>query len=339
MLRILFYVLIATGTVTVLYPASLMAAAGFSVSPLIIEYASEERDIINRDLTLTNSTDKPIRLYASVHQIEVGEQTEVKEFVTPSMTDRATDITSWISITRARLELKPQGTLTVPLTIRVHPSTPPGTYHALIGFASGPNRDEIESKVISGDAASVILKITIAEDTREQIHIVSFAADRFSVKPESNELSFTIENSGDVPLTPQGEIIIYDTTGKELTAIKANSAGVTIMPGERTVITEPLPFISRVGRNKAYLTLTYGQNSAAVFDTAFYYSMPWYYLAGLFLGLAFLLTLIALAFRRAFGGGVVDDQHLFDVPLFVRESHDHDEYDHDLDLKNGNKNH
>jgi hypothetical protein len=318
-------------------PGSIFAASGFSVSPLIIEYASEERDIINRDLTITNSTDKPIRLYASVHQIEVGDQTEVKDFVTPSMTDRATDITSWISITRARLELKPQGTLTVPLTIRVHPSTPPGTYHALIGFASGPNRDEIEKKVKAGDAASVILKITIAENTREQIHIASFAADRFSVKPESNDFSFTVENTGDVPLTPQGEIIIYDTTGKELTAVPANSAGITIAPGERTVITEPLPFINRIGRNKAYLSLTYGQNSAAVFDTAFYYSMPWYYLAGLFTILTLFLSFIAYAFRRAFSGGPLDDDRMYDVPVFVRDARDHTEYDHDLDLKNGNK--
>jgi len=317
-------------------PSTLFAAAGFSVSPLIIEYASEGRDIINRDITLTNSTDRPVRLYASVHEIEVGEQTDVKEFVTPSMTDRATTITSWIQITRARLELPPNGTLTVPLTIRVHPNTPPGTYHALIGFASGPNRDEIESKVRAGDAASVILKISIAEDIREQIHIVSFAADRFSVKPDSNDLSFTIENTGDVPLKPEGEIIIYDTSGKELAAIAANSAGVTIAPGERTVITEPMPFIARIGRNKAYLTLNYGQNNAAVFDTAFYYSMPWYYLAGLFALLTLVLTFIAYAFRRAFGGGAVDEEGLYDVPLFVREAHDHDAFDHDLDLKNGN---
>ncbi len=313
------------------------AASGFSVSPLIIEYSSEGRDIISRDLTLTNTTDKPIRLYSSVHEIAVGNETEVKDFITPSMTDRATTITSWIQITRARLELPPRGTLTVPLTIRVHPNTPPGTYHALIGFASGPNRDEIEAKVKAGDAASAILKITIEEDIREQIHIVSFVADRFSVKPESNELSFTVENTGDVPLKPEGEIIIYDTTGKELTSVPANSAGITLAPGERSVISEPLPFMDRIGRNKAYLTLTYGANKAAVFDTAFYYSMPWYYLAGLFALLTVLLSIVAYAFRRAFGGGPVDDDRLYDVPLFVRDFHDHDEYDHDLNLKHDNK--
>lgn len=329
MIRNLLFFIILIG----LFPTTSFAAAGFSVSPLIIEYSSEGRDIINRDITLTNNSDKQIRLYASVHEIEVGEQTEVKDFVTPSMTDRSTTITSWLQITRSRLELPAHGTLTVPLTVRVHPQTPPGTYHALIGFASGPDRDDIEAKVKAGDAASVILKITIAENTREQIHVVSFAADRFSVKPDSSNLTFTLENTGDVPLKPEGEIIIYDTTGKELAAVPANSAGVTIAPGERTVITEPLPFMSRIGRNKAYLSLTYGENKAAVFDTAFYYSMPWYYLAGLFALLTILLSLVAFAFRRAMGNGIAADDSLYDVPLFVREFHDHDKYDHDLNLK------
>ncbi len=335
-LTVIIFLLSLAICATTAGPSLVLAAANFSASPLIIDYTTEGRDIINRDIILTNNTNRPTRIYASVHEVEVevGEEAGVHEFVTPSMTDRSTTITSWLEISRARLELPANGTLTVPLTIRIHPNTPPGTYHALIGFATGPNRDDIEAKVISGQAASVILKITIKDDKREQLHLVSFATDRFTLRETDNKLSFTIENTGDIPLTPEGDVIIYDTSGKELASLNVNSGKVTIAPGERVQIYEDLPFINRIGRNKAYLTLQYGENQATVFDTAFYYSIPWYYLFIIFTLLALILSLVAWVFKRAFTREDREDDQLYDLPMFVKNSREHTEYDHDINLKN-----
>jgi hypothetical protein len=315
-------------------------AANFTVSPLLLDYNAEARDIINRDIILTNTTDKPIRAYASVHEVVMGEGTEIKEFVPASMSEsRATSITSWLEISRARLEIPPNGTLSVPLTIRINPETPPGTYHAIVGFAAGRNRDEIESQVMRGDGVSAILKIVVDDTRQEQLHLVNFITKRFVVLPNDNTLSFTLENTGDIPLTPAGEVIIYDTTGREVASVTANSAGETVLPGERLVVTEPLPYTARVGRNKAYLSLEYGANRATVFDTAFYYSVPWYYLFGLVLVLTFILFLLIWIFKRAFAGDGYDQvDSVYEVPLFYRNAHDHEEHDHDLDLKNNAKN-
>jgi hypothetical protein len=324
--------------VALFIPLSSYAVANFTASPLIIDYTTEGRDIISRDITLTNNTDRPVRIYASVHEIEVDGVGEVREFVPASMSDRSVSITSWLEISRARLEIPARGTLVVPLTLRIHPTAPPGEYHALIGFATGANRDDIEAKVMSGQAASVLLKITIADQSREQLQVVSFTTDRFTVTDDEYAMVVELENTGDTVVSPAGEVIIYDTSGKEIAAVPVNTGGRSIAPGERVEIYEPLPFIDRLGKNKAYLNLTYGENLAAVSDTAFYYSIPWYYLAVFVSLLLGVLSMLIWVFKRAFvGGDAYLDEHVHDLPMFVKQSHDHATYEHDLNLKHEDK--
>lgn len=315
-------------------PATVFAVANFSVSPLIIDLTTEKRDIINRDLVLTNNSDLPVRLYASVHEISTEPGQKVHQFVTPSMTNRDTTITSWLEITRARLSIPAKGSLTVPLTIRISPNTPPGTYHGLIGFADGRNRDDIEAKVVSGQAATVLLQITIADKKRELLNLINFTTDRFVVNGDDNSIAFTLENTGDKALIPKGEVIIYDTTGKELLSIPVNTAGEEIKPGEQARLTEALPMLNELGRNKAYLSLTYGENQAAVYDTAYYFSLPWYYLLLLLAILVLILIIVVWFFKRAYGSqNMAYDADLYDLPMYVKTKGEYSAFDHDLNLK------
>lgn len=312
------------------------AASAFTVTPLLIDVDSEERDIIEKTITLTNHTDTPTRVYAAVNEVTAGDSTEILQFVPGSMSDRSTSITSWIEVSRARQVIPAQGSLSLPLTIRVNPNTPPGTYQALVGFASGANRDEIEQKILTGQGLGTLVKITIADKRIEQLNLVSFVADRFTLGNPESQMSYTLENTGDTPLTPAGEIIIYNTKGEELTAITVNPKKTAILPGERTEYSEALPFLGQFGKNKAYLSLNYGnKNQAALFDTAFYYSVPWYYIAGLGLLLLIVLMSLILLFRRL---TPTTDQYLetglYELPMFVKDGKDHQPYDHDLNLKN-----
>lgn len=315
------------------------AASTFTVTPIFIDQTAEERDIFTKELTLTNLTSRPTRIYASVNEVNVDDNTEILDFVSASMSDRTTSITSWLEISRARLELPANGELKIPLKIKVNPKAVPGVYYAYIGFASGANVDEIEKKIKSGQGNGTVLKITIADDTKEQISLVSFTADRFSYNETDSNVNFTLENTGDVPLAPSGEVIIYNTKGNELGSIVVNEEGSVIQPGERVEFSKTLPFVNSLGRNKAYLSLDYGvKNQANVFDTTFYYSVPWYFILGFFISLLTLLLITTLVIRKLFTtNGDSLEQGVYELPLFVKQSHDHSEYDHDLNLKNESK--
>ena len=326
-------------TFVFLMQSEVYAASTFAVAPIFIDQTAEERDIFTHEITLTNLSDKPTRIYASVNEVNVADNTKILDFVPASMSDRTSSVTSWLEITRARLELPGSGELKVSLKIKINPKAVPGIYYAYIGFASGANVDEIEQKIKSGQGNGTILKISIADDSKEQISLVSFRADRFSYNDTDSKLTLIMENTGDVPLAPNGEVIIYNTKGTELSTVPVNEEGKIINPGERVEFSKTLPFVNSLGKNKAYLSLNYGvKNQASVFDTTFYYSVPWFYIAAFFFFLMTLFIVISLLIKRQFNSGAETLEHgVYELPLFVKQSHDHNKFDHDLDLKNEKK--
>lgn len=311
-------------------------ASSFSVTPLIIDIDAEARDSFVHSLTLTSHDSRPQRLFASVHEITVGDTSEIKSFVPASMSDRAVSITSWIEISRGRIDLKPEEATEIPLTIRVNHNTPPGLYHALVSFSHGVNRDEAEAKVLTGQGTGVLLRISVGGKQEAFLKLVSFTTDRFSLSSDTGLITYTLENTGDVPLSPKGDVIIYDSRGKELTVVTLDDSHTEqILPGQKLTFTKDLPFINRLGKNKAFLSLEYGSDQrAALYDTNFYYSIPWFYLVAIMVLLLTVLVGLLLLFRRGAASGAYDDHvDVHDVPLFVGKVREHSEYEHDINLK------
>jgi len=314
------------------------ALAEYSVSPLIIDIEADPHDTFTETLSLQNFDDRPLRLYASVNEITLGEGSEIKSFVPASMGDRTTSVTSWIEISRARIDLAPGEAKDLPLTIRVNQNTPPGTYHAFVGFGSGSNRDIAQAKVLEGQGMGAVVRIVVGGKQEEFLRLVSFTTDRFSVTPDKGQITYVLENTGDVPLSPTGDVIIYDSRGRELTSISlVDEAVPSIAPGEKLTYTKNLPYMNRLGKNKAYLSLEYGiQNRAALYDTNFYYSVPWFYLVIIMILLAIVLAVLVILIRRGSSrGSYVEEQEAQDVPMFVGKKREHNEYDHDINLKGG----
>ena len=320
-------------TISLLFPLQALYAS-VTVSPLLVDVTAEARDNFTRTITLSNADGNNLRLYASVHEIEVGEGEEIQAFVPASMSDRAASITSWIEITRGRIELASGESKEIPLTIRVNQNAASGLYHAYIGFASGTNRDDAEAKILSGQASGVVLRILVGGKQEEFLKLTSFTTDRISYTDTKGTIRYTLENTGDVPLTPKGDVIIYDSRGKELTVVSLNADGKSVIqPGEKILYTENLPFINRIGKNKAFLSLEYGiENRAALYDTNFYYSIPIYFLILIVVLLAIVLTGTILMLRRGGRVELVESHEAHDLPLFVRTNKDHSEYEHDIDL-------
>ncbi len=322
-------------TILLLSTPLLAAAAEVTIRPFLIDQTLSPRDVGESIVTLKSDYDiRKAVLYATVNEITVDAVGEIKEFVSPVMTDRTNTITSWIEVTRGRIEVLPGETVEVPIAVRVHPYAEPGEYHAFIGFVETSNRPKAEAIALAGEAKGVLLKVVVSDERVDTMRISSFLIDRFMTDPKGSTITIEVENTGDIASAPNGEIVFYDSRGIEIASVPVNEEAADVAPGETVTLTTAVPFTDDLGRYKANLSLRYGLDQrAALYDTTYFYLMPLHLLLAIFGGILFIAIIVALLFRRVLSTHG-DDDDCQDVTMYVRDGHDPNPKDHDIDLKN-----
>lgn len=325
--------------ITFLIPTSFVVAGEYSVRPFLIDVTAEPRETITETVQLTNDSEyRKYVVYATVNEISVDKEGEIKEFVSPVMTDRTNTVTSWIEVIRGRIEIEPGEKEEIPIILRINPFAEPGEYHAFVGFVPAPNRPKAESIAMSGEADGVVVKITVADKREDSMKISGFVINRFITDDSKREVDVVIENTGDLPSAPKGEIIFYDSTGVEIDSTPFNTDGIVIAPGETATLKGVVPVDEKLGKFKANLSLKYGENQkASLYDTTTFFLLPLNLLLLIFGGILLGAIVVALLFRKAFFTSHVDAEDGEMVTMYVKEGHDPIPQDHDIDLKNTNK--
>jgi len=311
-------------------------AAKVTIAPLLVEVEMSQRDVVTRDILLTNQMDYKLVLFATVNEVALGTTGEIKEFITPSMTDQSATVTSWTEITRGRIEIEPHGTTTVPLTFRLSPYAKAGVYTEFIGFVPEANRDLAEAAAMRGDADGVMVKISVNQKNTNLLKIVSFLSKRFIFKDEDRQIKIELENGGDVETTPTGEIIFYNSRGGEVGSIKVNESNSSIAPHQRKTYVAEIPFNDKLGRFKANVRLDYGNGpqKSTIFDTTQFFMIPLVVLLiliALIVGLSLLITFFLLrTMRQGNRAANLEDNQL---PLYIRNDREHETKDHDIHIQ------
>lgn len=314
---------------------AITVAAEYTVRPFLIDTVVEPRDVETHVVKLVNDAEFTKQtIYATVNEITIDTSGEIKDFVTPVMADQTSTVTSWIEVTRGRIEVPPGEEREVPVTFRINPRAVPGEYHAFIGFVSAPNRPAAQSATMADEADGVIVKITVDDQREDSLHIASFLVDRFVVNDESRQINITVENPGDLRSVPRGEIIFYDSRGEEITSVPVNNENIGVEPGDKMSLQATVPDIVEPGRFKANLALKYGENQrASLYDTTFFYVVPLYMIILTIIAITIVTFIVFYLFKRVFVDEASHDD-LNEVTMYVREGHEPNPKDHDIDLKN-----
>ncbi len=308
------------------------ASVSYTVSPLVIDEKVEPRDIIEKVIILKNSGDTPATIYPTVNNISLTEGGTVEEFLPQVMSDQTTSISAWIEISRAGIDLKAGETRTVKLTLRINPNAKAGEYHALVGFPYGGNRDEAERMLKNGDAPGTVVTVSIEDKKSTILKLSRFLVDRFVTSENNSAASYTVKNPGDEPLVPGGEIVLYDSRGKEVGSLPVNPERIEIPVGGEHTFEGAVPIDNLFGKYKAFLSVEYGKgNSASVQDTAFFYVLPLKTLLIIIGVLTVAVILLSLYVHRKYFDDVTDDGSEL-LPVHVRESAS-DPKHHDIDLR------
>lgn len=312
---------------------STVLAADYGVSPIIIDRNIEARESFEESVKITNTSDRKLRLFPTVNAITLGVDGEIVDFVPASMGNTATSITSWISVTRGRVEINPGETVKIPLTIAVSPFAEPGEYHAFVGFAEGSKRDDAEVKVENRTAPGVVMRLSLSEKRTEYLRLQRFSIDRFITDPNNAVATYVIENVGGKPLTPTGEIIFYDVRGTEQGSVVVNPEQKEIRPQSSLTFTTTIPDIGAIGKHKAFINIEYGSTQRAnVYDTAYFNIVPIGLLLTIFVTLLVISVIVTLLYHRRTRTRVVSDDEE-EVAVYVRTGITGAEKDHDINLK------
>lgn len=317
-------------------PFLVSAQASYTVTPLVIDTQAQPRDIINKTITVTNNAPHNIEIFATVNEIALNEGGDIIEFKGPTEVERTTAITSWIEITRGQLTLKPGEVREVPLTIRMNPNTASGEYHALIGFGTGRTRDDAEVQVKNGQTPRVVVTVRVEDKKVEFVDLEGFSVEKFVTESENQAIRYTLTNPGDTTVVPSGEIVLYDSGGREVKTIVANPDNTSLEPGQTVELTAGIPLDNMIGRHKAFLNVRYGAGQqAAVYDTAFFYALPWKKLLIIFGSILLFATLLTLYLYRRYvrddGDDDRDDDMVHNIN-FKRREGSSEAKDHDVVL-------
>lgn len=321
----LLFILLLVPTVTF--------ATEISIRPFLIDVSMVPRESVGETIVLTNEhVARTATIYTTVNEITVGRDGEIREFVSPVMSNRTNTITSWIDIERGRITIPAGETAEIPLTIKVHPFAEPGEYHAYIGFVEAKKRDDAEQIALAGNAKGMVVKVTITDQRVESMRISSMIIDRLVTDSDNRQVEITIENSGDLDSTPGGEIIFYDNRGFEVSAQQFNPTGQSVAPDQTKTFVATIPLDSQIGRFKANANLHYGANQrASLFDSTGFFMLPIHYL---YIGISVLSLLLLILFilMRRGAATVFSSEAGDDVPMFIRDGHKPKPQDHDIDL-------
>lgn len=303
------------------------AAPAYTVSPLVIDIEAEARDIIPKEITVTNTGTQAVTVFPTVNNVSLEEGGTIQEFLPPVQSDQTASLASWIEISRRGINIPIGDSHTFPLTLRVNPKPQPGTYHAFIGFGHGRNQDEAIQKVESGAAPGVIVTVTIEEKTVEFLKLSRFIVDKFVTKSENQAAVFTFTNPGDETLVPQGEIIFYNAKGNEVGSVAVNEENTSIAPGGEHIFTAEVPTEGLFGKYKAFLSVEYGNSQkGSVQDTSFFYVLPLKVVLTLLILLVLLTAISAWYVHKKYFDEDIDDSDRlhFHVRDNASESKEHD---------------
>lgn len=308
-------------------------ASNYAVTPLAFNLDLEKRDIVAETIILTNNSDKLVRLYATVNEVSMDGDGVVESFQSPARADRTATPTSWVEISRQRIELQPKEVREIPFTIRMNPDAQPGEYNVFLGFAEASNAPQAQAKVSKGGQPGSLLYISVDKEQNVFLRLEKFVVDKFITEEKGGSVSYILKNPGSIDVVPKGEMIFYDNNGEEVAAVPLNTGDMPVAGEKSARFDMPVPNQLGIGKYKAFLSVEYGEHlTASVHDTAYFYVVPIKQLIIIFVLLMLFAIFVALYVHRRYDvpEGVLDYEQ---VPMYVKSGTSENQH-HDIDLKN-----
>ena len=302
MFKNIFILLLIIGFFAACPMARAQDAGGITVTPHIIDVKAKARDILEYNVVIKNNSGKRVTMYVLVY--DVSPEDNHYEIVGPGKLDKSTSITRWVNISRGAIELDPGEELSRKLTIEVNLRAKPGKYYAAIVFSQGRNITIAKESFEKEPQPELMLNIEVEENIVEKAQAREFKTEKNIFFKTPVILNFSVANSGNRDIIPDGYVYIYNRKSQEIAKLPANASNESIAPEESKKFTVLWDQAKSAGKFKAKLELEYGQKERHDLSETFYFwTLPWQ-LAALFGGglMFVIIILTVLIFKKTYAG-------------------------------------
>ncbi len=241
-----------------------------TVTPAVVDVATCEKGQIclEKTIAIKNNSAERADVYAQVN--DLSPTSGIIPYSDPSDLPADASLVRWIDFYRSMITIMPGETATQTLRITASPNAQPGTYHALISFPTGGNLPEAQLLDQTSNVAKVEINLNLVEHQVEQAEINRYQPVHALFTKNNIGFVLSVKNIGNQPVSPSGEIVVYDKGGTEVGSLPVQ--GGMIAPNEIKDFSVADRMNLGPGKFKAILNLNYGQDGGKNLTDIVYFS-------------------------------------------------------------------
>jgi hypothetical protein len=234
--------------------------AQFTITPVSYESSVDPADVVSNKVTISNNTERPLSLSASIENIR---RTNNEGEVELTQQETPYELADWISIEPKEFTLAARGSQDVSYSIRVPADASPGGHYGAILVGTPPTQVKDSGAAVVQRLGSLLL-IRVSGTAKEDATVSSFRAKTYSgtweevvsadgktktLAPQEEDFNkerfqrffskgpvafdATIKNDGNVHVKPVGYVTVYNIFHKKIAELplthKIYFPGVTVV--------------------------------------------------------------------------------------------------------------
>ena len=274
----------------------------FGLSPSLIEEEGYRGEVMEKTITLINTSSSSQTYYLDVLGFEPKEEEGIPVFDFQAQPIMA----SWFAFSENPLVVQAQNTKEIKVTIAIPADIPSATYYLAVTISPAPEEIISQGASVQAKTAVLFFVTVLGEGESQNVALLDFFSEAplSSLGPE--KFIFRLQNQGTIMAAPTGTIIVRDVFGRRAADLEANGTGGRLLPGKNRTYEVPWQMIKidsfldrvfeqwrhfRLGPYTADLYLSYG-NQEEIKDTIRFWIIPWH----AFLSLGILLSMFSAIF-------------------------------------------
>lgn len=300
-------VLLTAGLIFLIFASTVSAqnSQTLSVSPTLFDMSAEPGKKWSSSFRVINANPYELTVYASVvNFVPYGESGQGGFLSVKDSDSTGTTLAEWITIDTPKIVIPPEQTATVPFSITVPGDASPGGHFASIMVGTQPpDNDSLGSRVETSQVVTSLVFMRVAGEIIESGQIRSFRTTSRIVEQPQATIELRFENTGNVHLRPQGEIIITNMWGQSRGIIPVNQSTMfgNVLPESirRYAFTWTGDWsLADIGRYKASVTLAYGDGSRQFVSSHYtFWLIPWKIVLTVMFGFAITIYVFVVGVR------------------------------------------